>query len=221
MAAPFPPTGPAAMQDIFLTALATLFVAVGPMEVAPVFLALTAGTDRAGKLRIATIAAVTASVVLLAFAFGGNQLLALLGVGLPAFRTAGGILLLMVAADLLLAKQHSGMTSITPNEEREARGREGIAVVPLAIPLIAGPGSMTAIVLLMGKVHTIQEGLPVLAALALVMAFAFFSMVVGDRLMRVLGITGANALARVSGILLAALAMQFIFDGLSASGLFH
>lgn len=209
------------MQDIFLTALATLFVAVGPMEAAPVFLALTAGTDRAGKLRIATIATVTASAVLLAFAFGGNQLLALLGVGLPAFRTAGGILLLMVAADLLLAKQHSGMTSITPTEERESRGREGIAVVPLAIPLIAGPGSMTAIVLLMGKVHDVHDGIPVLAALGVVMAIAFLSMTVGDRLMRVMGVTGANAVARVSGILLAALAMQFVFDGLAASGLFH
>jgi multiple antibiotic resistance protein len=205
--------------ELFLTAFTTLFVAVGPFEVVPMFLALTChGTSR-HRRSIAITAACTASIVLFAFAFGGVGLLSLLGVGLPAFRTAGGILLLMVAADMLLAK-HSGISSITTQEEQEAKGAEGVAVVPLAIPLIAGPGAMTAIVLLMGKVHTISEGASVLSGLALVMAITFFSMLAAGRLMKVMGVTGSNAVARVSGILLAALAMQFIFDGLSASHLF-
>ncbi len=206
--------------EIFLTALTTLFVAIGPVDMAPIFVALTAGQSAAARTRLALIATGTAAIVLLAFAFGGNGLLGLLGVGLPAFRTAGGILLLMVAADMLLAK-HSGVSSITEGEEEEARQRPDIAVVPLAIPLIAGPGSMTAIVLLMGKARSIEDGALVLAGLAAVLALTLIAMLAAGKLVKVMGVTGANAIARISGILLAALAMQFVFDGLTGSGLFH
>ncbi len=207
------------MFHIFPTALATLFVAIGPVEVASMFLALTPGMSVAHKRTLAIIAAATALGVLLAFAVGGIQLLSLIGVGLPAFRTAGGVLLLMVSADLLLA-QHSAISSITSTEEHEAKLQTDIAIFPLAIPLTAGPGSMTAIVLLMGKTHSATDGLLVLAALVVMIGFTFLAMLLSDRIMRVLGVTGANVIARVSGIFLAALAMQFIFDGLSASHLF-
>lgn len=208
------------MLDLFLTAVATLTVAIGPLDLAPLFLGLTPGQPARARLRLALIATGTASAVLLAFALFGNELLKLLGVGLPAFRTAGGILLLMVAADLLLAK-HSGVSSITEPEETEARQRSDIAVVPLAIPLIAGPGAMTAIVLLMGKAQAPLEIAAVLAGLGVAMALTLLSLLSATSLMRVLGVTGASAVARISGILLAALAMQFVFDGLSGSGLFH
>jgi multiple antibiotic resistance protein len=209
------------MTGLFATALATLFVAIGPVEVAAMFLALTTGMSAAHKRNLAITAALTATIVLVLFALGGVQLLALIGVGLPAFRTAGGVLLMMVAADLLLAK-HSAVSSITSTEEQEARLHEtDIAVFPLAIPLTAGPGSMTAIVLLMGKADTWSERGMVLAALALIMAATLLAMLASDRLMKLLRRTGANVIARVSGVLLAALAMQFIFDGLSASGLFR
>ena len=206
--------------DVFLTAVTTLFVAIGPADLAPIFVALTAGEDSRTRVKLALIATGVATVVLLAFAFGGNELLRLLGVGLPAFRTAGGLLLLMVAADLLLAK-HSGVSAITPGEEEEAKSRHDIAVVPLGIPLIAGPGAMTAIVLLMGKATSYEAEAFVLAGLAAVMLLTLISMLAAGWLVRVMGVTGANAIARVSGILLAALAMQFIFDGLSGSGLFN
>jgi multiple antibiotic resistance protein len=209
------------MRNLFATALATLFVAIGPVEVAAMFLALTAGMTAAHKRKLAIIASVTAAIVLVLFALGGVQLLSLIGVGLPAFRTAGGVLLLMVAADLLLA-QHSAISSITSTEEQEAHLQQtDIAVFPLAIPLTAGPGSMTAIVLLMGKADTWPETGMVLGALAVMMALTFAAMLASDRLMQLLHRTGANVVARVSGVLLAALAMQFIFDGLSASGLFR
>jgi multiple antibiotic resistance protein len=207
------------MFHIFPTALTTLFVAVGPVEVASMFLALTAGFTAARRRTLAITAAATAGLVLLAFAFGGIRLLALIDVGLPAFRTAGGVLLLMVAADLLLA-QHSAISSITSTEEREAKDQNDIAIFPLAIPLTAGPGSMTAIVLLMGRAHTVIDQGLVIAALGVIIAVTFASMLLSDRIMRVLGVTGANVIARVSGILLAALAMQFIFDGLTASKIF-
>ena len=207
------------MLHIFLTAFATLFVAIGPVEVASMFLALTPGMAAVHRRQLATIAAGVAAAVLLAFALGGIQLLSLIGVGLPAFRTAGGVLLLMTSAEMLL-RRHSGLTSITSTEEIEAKERTQIAIFPLAIPLTAGPGSMTAIVLLMGRSHTaLAQGL-VLLALLLVIAMTFLAMLLSQPLMRVLGITGANVVARVSGILLAALAMQFIFDGLTASRVF-
>lgn len=208
------------MFELFLTAVTTLFVAIGPVDLAPIFVALTAGQSPTQRAKLALIATATATVVLFAFAFGGNELLRLLGVGLPAFRTAGGILLLMVAADLLLAK-HSGVSSITEPEEKEARTRHDIAVVPLAIPLIAGPGSMTAIVLLMGKATNFEQAGFVLAGLGVVMALTLIFMVAAGWVVKAIGVTGANAVARISGILLAALAMQFVFDGLAGSGLFQ
>jgi multiple antibiotic resistance protein len=209
------------MTRIFATSLATLFVAIGPVEVAAMFLALTAGMTSAHKRKLAILAALTATIVLVLFALGGVQLLALIGVGLPAFRTAGGVLLLMVSADLLLA-QHSAISSITSTEEQEAHNQQtDIAIFPLAIPLTAGPGSMTAIVLLMGKADTYLDMGMVLAALIVMMALTFLSMLASDRLMQLLRRTGANVVSRVSGIFLAALAMQFIFDGLSQSGLFR
>ena len=209
----------ATVLHVFLTAFTTLFVAIGPVEVAAMFLALTPGVDARHKRQLAFIAAGVAAGVLLAFALGGIQLLSLIGVGLPAFRTAGGVLLLMTSAEMLL-RRHTGLTSITPPEEMEAKQQPDIAVFPLAIPLTAGPGSMTAIVLLMGRAHThMADGMVLLALLANIL-LVLAAMLMSQGLMRVLGLTGANVVARVSGILLAALAMQFIFDGLTASRVF-
>jgi multiple antibiotic resistance protein len=207
------------MFHTFISAFTTLFVAIGPVEVAAMFLALTPGVDAGTKRRLAFIAAGVAAGVLLAFALGGIELLSLIGVGLPAFRTAGGVLLLMTSAEMLL-RRHTGLTSITPPEEMEAKQQPDIAVFPLAIPLTAGPGSMTAIVLLMGRAHThLADGM-VLLALLLNILLVLAAMLLSQGLIRVLGTTGVNVVARVSGILLAALAMQFIFDGLSASRVF-
>jgi multiple antibiotic resistance protein len=207
------------MFHTFIGAFTTLFVAIGPVEVAAMFLALTPGVDAVTKRRLAIVAAGVAAGVLLAFAIAGLDLLRLIGVGIPAFRTAGGVLLLMTSAEMLLSR-HTGLTSITPPEEMEAKQQPDIAIFPLAIPLIAGPGSMTAIVLLMGRTHlALAQGM-VLLALFLNVLLAFAAMLMSQALMRVLGLTGANVVARVSGILLAALAMQFIFDGISASKVF-
>jgi multiple antibiotic resistance protein len=209
------------MFHIFPTALATLFVAVGPVEVASMFLALTTGFTPKHRRLLAFTAAAVAAVVLVAFALGGIPLLNLIGVGLPAFRTAGGVLLLMVSADLLLA-QHSAISSITSTEASEAQSHEtDIAVFPLAIPLTAGPGSMTAVVLLMSKAQGPADEFQILAALGAVILITLAAMLLSEPLMRILRKTGTNVIARVSGVLLAALAMQFIFDGLSTSGLFR
>ncbi len=206
--------------EFALSALATLFVTVGPIEAAPIFLALTANDTPGGRRKLAFTASLIALGVLVVFAAGGIRVLELLQVGLPAFRLAGGILLLMVAADLLLA-QRSSLSSISKSEEREARQQPDIAVFPLAIPLIAGPGSMTAVVLLMSRAHTIPAQAIVLGAILAIVALTYVAMLASGGIKRVLGLTGTNVIARVSGILLAALAMQYVLDGLHQSGLFR
>jgi len=203
-----------------ISALVTLLVTVGPLDVASLFLGLAGEQNRDRRRRVARRASLIGVVILIAFALGGNALLKLLDVGLPAFRAAGGILLLLLAVDLLLAR-HSGLSSITPSEEREAERQHDVAVFPLAIPLIAGPGSMTAVVLLMGRTeNSLQMGL-ILAIIVVVGAITFLAMIAADRLVGLLGQTGVNVIARVSGVILAALAVQFIFDGIGQSGLLH
>ena len=205
------------MPAALLRALVTLAVTVGPVEVAAMFLALSAGRPAAARRRVAARAAGIALLVLAAFALGGARLLAALRVGLPAFRAAGGVLLLGVARDQLFAHP-SALSSITEGEAAEAAGFGDIAAFPLAVPLIAGPGSMTAMVLLSGD--TLVGAWVAIAAAALVLGGTLVAMLASELLTRVLGRTGTNVVARVSGVLLAALAMQFLFDGLRGSGVF-
>jgi multiple antibiotic resistance protein len=205
------------MQELVSSALTMFFVTIGPIEVATIFLAVTPAFSSEARAKIAVIASVIGGLTLFLFALGGNALLRALGVGLPAFRTAGGILLLKMAADLVFL-HHSQLSSLSKAEEDEAVHHTSIAVFPLSIPMIAGPGSMTAVVLLMGRAATAVEQAAVLGSLALVMVVTFAALAGANRLVKFLGLTGANVVARISGILLAALAMQFVFDGLRESG---
>lgn len=204
----------------FVPALVTLLVTVGPLDTAALFAVLTARVSVPERRRIAVRAVAIATVVLAGFAVGGAALFKLLGIGMPAFRLAGGFLLLLVSVDLVFAKP-TGLSSITTAEAREAEEPHDITVFPLAIPLIAGPGSLTALVLLMGPppwAHSTD--IAVLAALAVVMAATLVSLLLAGQLVRVLRLTGVNVVARVSGVVLAALAMQFMLDGLHLSGVF-
>jgi multiple antibiotic resistance protein len=207
------------MLELIISALTTLFVTIGPIEVAAIFLSVTPRATAAQRRGIAITATIVSAAVLIAFALGGRTMLQLLGVGLPAFRTAGGILLLKMAADLLLAHK-SGLSSITPEEESEAESHADVAVFPLAIPMIAGPGTITAVLLLMGKAKGVVADAAVLGCIVVICVVTLLCMLLAGRLIKFLGVTGSNVIARVSGILLAALAMQFIFDGLNDSGVF-
>ncbi len=208
------------MLELAIAAFTTFFVTVGPVEVAAIFLSVTPHESAKQRRQTAITASIVAAAVLAGFALGGRSLLEVLGVGLPAFRAAGGILLLKMAADLLLAER-TGLTSITPEEEREAERQPDVAVFPLAIPMIAGPGTITAVLLLMAKAKTIAADAVVLGCIAAICVVTLICMLAATRLVRLLGLTGTNVIARVSGILLAALAMQFIFDGLEQSGILH
>ena len=197
------------------SAFVTLLVTVGPIETAAVFASLTNGIHRTHRVSLAVRAIIVASALLLIFALAGNILLALLHVSLPAFQIAGGLLLFLQALTLTFSK--SGLSSISEGEHREAELPGDIAIFPLAFPIIAGPGSLSAIVLLMGRVEGWESRGAIIGVLALCLALTLVAMLTTDWIMDLLGKTGSDVVGRISGVLLAALAVQFALDGLHAA----
>jgi multiple antibiotic resistance protein len=194
----------------------TLLVTVDPMGVAPMFAALTVDHTEAERRRMAVRGVAVAAGVLLGFALCGELLLRALGIELAAFRIAGGVLLFVLSIDMVMVR-HSGLRTTTEPEEKESGQRADISVFPLAIPLTAGPGAMTSVVLLMGQAGgDLGRSAIVLAELVLVLVLTLVCFLSTGRLMKVLGITGVNVVTRVSGLLLAALAAQFVIDGVLA-----
>jgi len=206
------------LSDFTITAFATLFVAIGPIDTAIVFGGLTAGVHRPERFRLAWQAVLIAGIVLFGFALFGNRLLGALRVSLDAFRVAGGILLLLQAIQMIFAHP-SGLSSLTALERREALEPGDIAIFPLAFPVIAGPAGLTAVVLLMGQAGDPVGSMIVLAAMLLCLLLTYFGMIFTDVLHRVLKATGSNVLARLAGVILATLAVQFIFDGIRGARL--
>jgi len=182
------------------------------VDTAAVFTSLTRDVHKANRKSLAARAVIVAGMMLLIFAVAGNLLLALLHVSLPAFQVAGGILLFLQALTLTFSK--SGLSSISELEHREAERPGDIAVLPLAFPLIAGPGSLSAIVLLMGRANGLANGVAIIAMLLICLTLTFLAMLASDHLGHWLGETGSDVVGRISGVLLAALAVQFVFDGL-------
>jgi multiple antibiotic resistance protein len=188
----------------------TLLVVMDPVGVSPVFLALAGNRAPSERQRIARKAICVAGGLLVAFAVGGAWLLGHLGISMDAFRIAGGILLFRIAVDMVLG-QHERETE---EEEAEARARPDISVFPLAIPLIAGPGSLASIMILAGEAHGQSLGLEiVLAMAAVVLLLCYCALRLSSLLGRLLGQTGVNVITRVLGVLLAALAVQYVADG--------
>lgn len=202
------------MATEFAYSLVTFFVILDPVGTAVVFAALMRGVPEDFRRRMAWRGTLIAGLLLLAFGFGGAPLLRALGISLPAFRIAGGILLFLLAIDMVFAR-HSGIRAPTAPEQREAEHSTDISVFPLAFPLLAGPGALTSIVLLMGRAAMPTEAAAVIAALAVVLAFTLVLLLIASTVMRLLGIIGANVVSRVLGIILAALAAQLVLDGVA------
>ncbi|HQT62324.1 MULTISPECIES: MarC family protein [unclassified Acidiphilium] len=200
----------------FLYAVVALFVIIDPVGTAIIFAALTTHDDAAKRRTIAKRAALISFLVLLVFGLAGEKLLRLLGIGIPALQIAGGALLFLSAKDMVTAKGELRAS----REERSAASEstEDISVFPLAIPLIAGPGGMTTMVLLHAKAGG-QPGAVLANALALaaMIVATLVSMLGARRLARLMGTTGASVIGRVLGILVAALAAQFIIEGTQAA----
>jgi len=195
-----------------LSGFVTLFVTIGPTETAVMFAGLTSGIHHIERRSLAVRSVTIAGLMLLLFAVGGNFVLSLLHVSLAAFRVAGGLLLFLQA--LTLTFSSPGLSSINEGERRDAEKSGDIAVFPLAFPLIASPGALSAVVLLTGRAEGWTEEASVILMIGLCLIITFISMRAADMLVRLLGHTGADVVGRISGVLLAGLAVQFIFDGL-------
>jgi multiple antibiotic resistance protein len=188
----------------------TLFVVVDPVGLAPVFIALVGTRTAAERSRVALRAVSVGLGILLAFTLAGSWLLAQLGISIDAFRVAGGLLLFRIAVGMVFAQHERG----TPEEEEEARGREDVSVFPLAIPMLAGPGAMASVMILAGEAKTFRLGLPLLlGVLFAVVAMAWSAFRAAGPIAAALGQTGVNVVTRVLGVLLAALAVQYVADG--------
>jgi multiple antibiotic resistance protein len=200
-------------------ALATFFATIGPLDISAFFAALTVGQSPRARLVMAARGTLIATIILLTFALSGEFLLDALGISLAALRTAGGILLLLIGIEMVSART-SGATSATEDETREAETRRDISVFPLATPLIAGPGAISASILLMAHAEgDTSRQLIVCLSLLTVLLFTFACLLAASQLHKILGRTGTHVINRVFGVLLAALAVQFIFDGIAESGL--
>ena len=203
-----------------LLAFTTLFATISPIDVAALFAALTPKATDAQRRAMALKGTLIAGGILLVFAVFGNAVLMRLGISLPALRTAGGILLLLIAIDMVFARP-SGGSSTTEGETEEAGHKDDISVFPLATPLIAGPGTMGAVILLTAEAHKdITQEIGVIAAIIAVLIVTIALLLMAGRIQKLLGVTGLNVITRVVGVLLAALAVQFIFDGIQSSHLF-
>jgi multiple antibiotic resistance protein len=205
-------------MNTFLVAFATLFATVGVADIAFIFAALTKDNTPAQRRTFATRGVLVALGILLFFAVLGNAILDVFGITIPALRTAGGILLLLIAIDMVFAR-HSGGTGTTSEEEIEARQSQDISVFPLAMPLMAGPGAISAVILLTTGARSDLEFWLVLAAIVVILALCWLTLLIAIPIQRMLGLTGLSVVSRIVGILLAALAVQFVFDGIRASGL--
>jgi len=202
-----------------LTSFTTFLATIGPIEAAVVFATLTPSMPVAERRRIALRATLIASVILGLSTLAGGPLLKQLGVSIPALQTAGGIILLVIALDMVFAKPTSAF-KLTPSEGAEAQRKDDVAVFPLATPLLAGPGAMSAGILLAANAHGDVVRLSItVAALATVMVLTLALLLLAHEVTRFLGVTAQRVLMRVFGILLAAIAVQALFNGIAASGL--
>lgn len=197
----------------FVAAFVTLFIVIDPIMVTPIFASLTKHDAPRDRLRVAISAGVYSIIILVLFGFAGNALLHHLGVSLAAFRAAMGIILFIMGFRMFFDPD-SETQAKTPGPNASAR--ENIAFFPLAMPMLAGPGSIATVMLLMGPDTKLFEKGAALAAMTVVLAIGVLMMSFAGRIGDALGRTGMNAITRILGMLLMALATQYVFDGVRA-----
>src|SRR6185312_16416949 len=202
------------MLDQLLKFFVVFFVVVEPVSLIPLFNGLTDGASRRYKHKMALKAVLVSGLILLLFALGGAGFLGVAGISLDAFRIFGGMLLFLIALEMVFARESGTRTSST--EKAESVRRADISVFPLAFPFIAGPGALATILLWFGPVRIDHQPLlfaGLLAGVVVVLALTLLAMWLSTPLMRLLGVTGANVANRLLGVILGALAVQFIIDG--------
>jgi len=204
------------MIELYLSALVTFFVVIDPPGCAPIYAGLTHGATPAHRRSMAIRAVVVAAIILFVFAAVGEAMLKALGVSLSAFRIAGGIMLFLIALEMVFEKR---------TERREDRAAkvaqspevEDVSIFPMAMPMIAGPGSIASVMLMMSRNHGLEKVAAVLAALATILALTLVALLAAGPLMRLLGARIEAVITRILGVLLGALAVQFVIDGIRIS----
>jgi multiple antibiotic resistance protein len=204
------------LAALFVSAFVTLFVIIDPPGCAPIFAGLTRESPPAQRRALAVRSVLIAAGILVFFALLGEDLLEILGIGLPAFRIAGGIMLFLIALEMVFEKRTARRASRV--EEINATPEvEDVSVFPMGIPMIAGPGSIASVMLLVSRSNGLDQTLVVFAALASVLLLTMLALLAAGPLMRLLGYRMEAMLTRLLGVILAALAAQFVIDGISIS----
>jgi multiple antibiotic resistance protein len=205
------------LLSLGVVSLSAIFFVVDPIAAVPFFLAMTRADSPEKRRETALRAAVTAGAVLAAFALAGAWIFRLLGISLGAFKIAGGVVLLLLALDMI--RTQPSRTRITEGEVEAGADKEDIAIVPLAMPLLAGPGSIATVIVLMSRARSGPwwHSLPVLVAILVTAVASYLILAGAARTERVLGRTGLAILERAAGLLLVAVAVQFVIDGLGDS----
>ena len=204
------------MTELFISTLVTFFVVIDPIGCAPIYAGMTAGAGAAERRTMAIRAIVVSAVILLVFAVLGEDLLGFLGISLDSFRIAGGIMLFLIALEMVFEKR---------TQRREDRAQkiidtpevEDVSIFPMAMPMIAGPGSIAGVMLLTSQNEGIEAALVILAAIAVILLLTLAALLAAGPLMRFLGAKIEAVITRLLGVLLAALAAQFVIDGLRAT----
>jgi multiple antibiotic resistance protein len=201
-------------------ALSSIFFLVDPFAAIPSFLAITHSADPARRRRMARKGALTAFIVLTSFAIAGQLIFRMFGITLPAFEIAGGLILLLIGLDMLEARRSP--TQETSRDTEEATVKEDAGIVPLGIPMLAGPGAISSVMVLVGQVPTLWhwEMAAILGSIAFTALVTYWVLAGAERVRQVMGETGIRILVRIMGLLLVALAMQYFVNGLTDLGLF-
>lgn len=205
-----------AMTDTMISAFTTLLVTVDPPGLAPLFLGLTQGMTRAQRQQVAIRGSVMGFAILTVFALFGATILGALGISMGAFRIAGGLMLFAIAFEMIFEKRNERKEKTTDDAITKDH-IHNLAVFPLAIPLIAGPGAISATVLISGTMNGWIGKLQLVAVIGVVLGLVFVSLYLAERLNRFLGVTGRALLTRLLGVLLAALSVQFVVDGVKSA----
>ena len=207
------------MIEVASLAFTTFFATISPLSVAAMYAALTATSSADERRRMAIRGTLIAGAILLGFALLGEYLLTGLGISLAALRISGGILLLLIGIDKVFARASNG-ASTSKAEQQEAEIKEDISVFPLATPLVAGPGAMGATILLMTDVKgNLSHQAAVIGAMLAILLLTLLALLFASKLQKLLGVTGMHVVGRIMGVLLAALAVQFILNGIVQSGI--
>jgi multiple antibiotic resistance protein len=206
----------ASLVQFAAVALSSILFLVDPIAIVPVFLGMTAGTDIDHRRRMAKRAAITCVAVLCAFAAAGKLIFRAFGITLPAFQVAGGLILLLIGLDMVQARR-SG-TKQAPGEVEEAVEKDDIGIIPLGMPMLAGPGAISTVMVLIGNARTPMRVGAVFAAIGLTALASYFVLAGADKVRRHVSETAIHILTRIMGMLLTAIAVQFIVTGLAELG---